>query len=99
MNSRERFLKIAHFELQDYVFQSSWHQWYWYDTLKRWIKEGASLEVLSMEHRGEYFGFERVEVIPVYAQIYGLGKSSDPPYVPPFIPLFKRKVLAEDDQT
>jgi len=99
LNSRERFIKIAHFELQDCVFQSSWFQWYWHDTLERWVKEGASQEVLSNEHRGEYFRFERVEVMKIYSQIYGLGKSFGPPYVPPFIPLFKRKVLEEDEET
>ena len=62
MTSRERFLKIARFELQDCVFQASWFQWFWHDTLVRWSKEGASLEVLSNEHRGEYFGFERIEL-------------------------------------
>jgi len=99
MNTREKFQKIAHFELIGELFLSSWHQWFWHDTLLRWIKEGASFEILSDEHRSEYFGFDRVEIMPICSNYYSLGPSLGPPYVPPYIPLFERKILEEDERT
>lgn len=99
MTTRERFLKIAHFDLNDDIFLSSWHQWFWYDVLNRWVKEGASIEILSDEHRAEYFGFDRVEILPVVSGFRGLGKAGGPPYVAPYIPFFERKVIEEDERT
>jgi len=99
MTGRERFLKIARFELRSELFVPSWHQWFWYDTCVGWTKEGAPLAVLSNEHRAEYFGFDRVEVISVRSNIISLGQCFGPPYVPPLIPLFERKVIEEDERT
>lgn len=97
MTRKERFLKIAHFELIGDVFLSSYHQWFWYDVLKRWVKEGAPERILQDEYRAEFFGFERVEVIPIKSTIMCLGESFGPPYIPPFIPLFERKILKEGE--
>lgn len=54
MDGREKFLKIAHFELSNFIFNSSWHQWFWDDAIKRWLNEGASYSISSIEHRKEY---------------------------------------------
>lgn len=98
MTARERFSKIAHFELTDELFLSSYHQWFWYDALKRWVKEGAPERILQDDYRAEYFGFDRVEVIPIISDMLCLGKSFGPPYAPPFLPLFERKILEEDER-
>jgi uroporphyrinogen decarboxylase len=95
MKTRERFKEIAHFNRFDDVLIPSFHQWFWWDVLVRWVNEGAPQSVLSGDHRDEFFGFDRVVSMTVYSNIYGLGKSSGPPYVPPFIPLFERKVLED----
>lgn len=98
MTRRERFLKIAHFELTNEVFLSSWHQWFWYDVLKRWVKEGAPKRILQDDYRAEYFGFDRVEAVAIISNVMCLGESFGPPYPPPFVPLFERKVLKEDER-
>lgn len=99
MTSREKFLKIAHFELKNKVFIPSWFQWFWYETLTNWISQGAPIGIISDKHRDEFFGFDRVEVIDIKSGIMSLGKSFGPPYVPPFIPLFERKIISEDERT
>jgi len=96
MNSRERFLKIARFELKDEVFIGSWFQWFWYDALVNWVSQGASPAILSDEHRAEYFKFERIEQIDIKSGMLCLGKSYGPPYVPCYIPLFDREILSEE---
>jgi hypothetical protein len=98
MNTREKFLKIAHFELKNEIFIGSWFQWYWYDALVNWVSQGASSEILSDEHRAEYFKFERVEQIDIKSGMLCLGKSFGPPYVPCYIPLFDRKIISEDER-
>jgi uroporphyrinogen decarboxylase len=100
MTTRERFRKIAHFELTDEIFISSYHQWFWWDVLVRWYSEGAPHSVVySREHLEDFFGFDRVVPMPVISNEYGLGKSFGPPYVPPWIPLFEREVIEEDNNT
>lgn len=99
MTGRERFLRIARFELKDELFVPSLHQWFWHDTCVGWVGEGAPLAVLSNEHRAEYFGFDRVEALPVRSNIISLGQCFGPPYVPPLVPLFERKVIGEDERT
>lgn len=99
MKTRERFKEIAHFNRTDEVLIPSFNQWFWWDVLVRWVKEGAPLSVLSGDHRDEFFGFDRVVPMAVFSNIYGLGKSSGPPYVPPFIPLFERTVLEDNGRT
>ena len=98
MNTRERFLNIAHFELKNEIFIGSWFQWFWYDALVNWVNQGASAEILSDEHRAEFFKFERVEQIDIKSGMLCLGKSFGPPYVPCYIPLFEREILTEDDR-
>ncbi len=98
MTPRERFLRIAHFELSDELFLSSYHQWFWHDALKRWVKEGAPERILQEDHRSEYFAFDRVEVVPVISGMFCLGKCFGPPYAPPFVPLFERKILKEGER-
>lgn len=99
MTDRERFLKIAHFELTDELFLPSNYQWFFGSTITRWIREGAPLKISSPQHRSEYFGFERAEIIPVISGEYSLGKEGEERYVPPLVPLFEAKVLEEEQKT
>jgi len=59
-STREKFLKIAHFESNDVMLPSVW-QWFFTETLDRWKKEGLPADV----HPYEYFGFDRTEIIPI----------------------------------
>ena len=67
---RERFLKVGHFESSDLMFPSTW-QWFFQGALDRWKKEGLPSDV----HHIEYFGFDRVEVVPI--NIGGLVPAFD----------------------
>lgn len=61
MTDREKFLKIARFELGGEVFLPSCWQWFWNGTLERWRGEGLPGDV----HIQNYFGFQRMEYIPI----------------------------------
>ena len=61
MNSREKFKKIARFELKGAVSLPAQFQWFWKETLVRWRKEGMPGD----DHISNVFGFERSEEIPV----------------------------------
>ena len=61
MTDREKFLKIARFELKGEVCLPNQFQWFWAETLVRWRKEGMAGD----NHLLNIFGFERTEGIPV----------------------------------
>ena len=78
MNSLERFKETVYFGKPDRVFM--WSQWYFNDTLKRWRNEGMPSDV----HFNTYFGFDRVEGVPI-----NLG----------FVPAPECKIVEEDKET
>ena len=98
MTPRERFLEIAHFERTGDIFLPSNYQWFWHQTILRWVKEGAPPQILSRDHRNEFFGFDRTEIIPIVSSLQALGKEGGPPYVPPLVPLFEPRVIEEDER-
>jgi len=56
MNTRERFLKIAHFERKNDVFIPSYEgAWPWKETLKRRHKEGLSKEIQNTHYYNNGF--------------------------------------------
>jgi len=65
LNPREKFLKIARFELTDELMRPREWQWFWITTLERWQKEGLSEDV----HLSQFFGFERMEMFPIILEI------------------------------
>ncbi len=81
MTEREKFLKIARFELKGELFLPSCWQWFWNGTLERWRGEGLPGDV----HIREYFGFDRMDYFPI-------DLSSTVPSIPPF----DIKTLEED---
>lgn len=80
MNAREKFLKIARFELTDELMLPREWQWFWITTLERWRKEGLPEDV----HLSQFFGFERMEMFPII-----LGEHTA------LLPAFEWQVLEE----
>ncbi len=79
MDKRKEFLDICHFELGGKLFLPSCWQWFWNSTVDRWKKEGMPPDV----HIPEYFGFDRMEALPVSLSI---------------IPTFDTKIIEEDKE-
>ena len=77
MNRKEKFLRIARFKAPGELFLRSDWQWFWNGTIQRWRKDGMPEDV----HLAEYFGFDRVEALPI-----NLG----------IIPTFEMKLLDEN---
>jgi len=63
MTSRERFLRVFHYQEVDHVPDCEFG--YWEDTLLRWHNEGLPLWVNSDAKADAFFGFETREVVPV----------------------------------
>lgn len=61
MNAREKFIKIASFELKDELMLPTTFQWFWVLAVNRWQDEGMPSDV----HRESYFNFDRTEDLPV----------------------------------
>lgn len=100
MTGRERFLKIARFELPDAVFLSAYNHSFWYKALERWVEEGAPREILTSNvARYNYFGFERIGMVHVEASLLALGETGGPPFLPPVRPRFEPRVVEEDERT
>lgn len=59
MTERERYLRTMRFEEVDHP--PFWADWFVTTTLERWHREGLPEDV----HIEDYFGFERIEHIPV----------------------------------
>jgi uroporphyrinogen decarboxylase len=64
MNSRERFHATFEFGRPDRVFLMS--QWTFSDTRQRWLREGMPWDA----HFNTYFGFDRMETIPLNLGIF-----------------------------
>lgn len=47
MNPRKRFRAICHFERGGDLFISPYNHAMWYETVKRWVDEGAPPEILT----------------------------------------------------
>ncbi|MCK4580733.1 MAG: hypothetical protein KAU10_05230, partial [Dehalococcoidia bacterium] len=60
-SAREKFLRIARFESTGELMLPSLWQWFWSESLVRWQNEGMPAGI----HFQEYFGFERMEMIPI----------------------------------
>ncbi len=77
MDKTKEFLDICHFKLGGKLFLPSCWQWFWNSTIERWRKEGMPSDV----HVEEYFGFDRMEYLPV-----SLG----------LVPTFETKIIEEE---
>lgn len=98
MNARERFVKIARFQLPNAIYLSPYTQSVWYKTIKRWVTEGAPQEILTDKvARYNYFGLDRISMVHVEVNLQRL--ESQGTAIPPIRPRFESKVLEEDDRT
>ncbi|HCT92797.1 MAG TPA: hypothetical protein DF613_15670 [Lachnospiraceae bacterium] len=99
MTPRERFLKICDFALCDDPY--FWSIWAWPETIDRWSKEGMPVKNLRnmKEINLHFLGFEdEIEYIPPRGSIQGMGRYGMDPWIVSIDPMFKREVIAEDDQ-
>ncbi len=100
MNARERFLKIARFELPNKLFISVYNHTAWHAALERWVKEGAPQEILTSNvTRYDYFQFERIGMVRVESSLLATGSTGGPPLLAPVRPRFTPQVLEEDERT
>lgn len=100
MNAKERFLKIARFELPNKLFISAYNHGIWHTTLERWVIEGAPQEILTSNiARYNYFQFERIGMVNVEASLLATGPTGGPPLLAPVRPRFTPQVLEEDSRT
>lgn len=94
MNARERFLKIARFELPNKLFISVYNHTAWHTALERWVKEGAPQEILTSNvTRYDYFQFERIGMVRVESSLLATGSTGGPPLLAPVRPRFTPQVL------
>ena len=84
MNTREKFLKIARFELTGELMLPREWQWFWITTLERWKKEGLPEDI----HLSQFFEFERMEMFPIM-----LGEHTV------LLPAFEWQVLEEIEES
>lgn len=97
MTGRELFQRLAHFETKGVLFIPSRWQWFWGETLDNWVEEGAPPVVKSFPHNLEYFGFDRVDRMPIKNITVTLGPRNTPPIVPAIDPFYERKILEEKE--
>ena len=64
MTARERFHETFRYGSPDRVFMM--RQWTFSETNERWLREGMPWDV----HVSKYFGFDRMETIPVSASTF-----------------------------
>jgi uroporphyrinogen decarboxylase len=64
MSSRERFHATFEYGRPDRVFLHP--QWLFNETRQRWLREGLP----SDRHLNEYFGFDRLETVPLHAGLW-----------------------------
>jgi uroporphyrinogen decarboxylase len=97
MTPRERFLKIAHFQLPNAIYLSPYTQSVWYKTIKRWVAEGAPQEILTDNvARYNYFGLDRISMVRVEVNLQRMEPIGCT--IPPVRPHFETRVLEEDDR-
>jgi len=100
MTSRERFLKIARFQLPNAIYLSPYTQGVWHKTLERWVAEGAPQEILTDNvARYRYFELDRIGMVRVEASLIALGPKGGAPFIPPVRPRFESRVLEEDERS
>ena len=84
MTSRERFHETFHFGQPDRVFLMS--QWAFNDTRKRWLDEGMPAD----QHFNTYFGFDRMEVMPINTGVW-------PPFESKIVEQAEHWCIVEDE--
>ena len=108
ISARERFLGICRFERPgDLCLLTPIINWFWPQTRKEWVKQGAPIELLQdLDHfRGDYFQLDHYhlldEVKTGMCEYYiDIGGGVTYEYViPPIVPTYESRLIAEDDRT
>jgi len=98
MTPRERFLKIARFQLPNAIYLSPYTDNPWRKTVERWVAEGAPPEILTDNvARYRYFGLDRIGMVQVEVNL--LLTDTKGTAIPPVRPRFEPKVLEEDERS
>ena len=101
ISNRERFRAIAKFQRPGDLYVS---QRFWLETLNKWVEQGAPEQILDGRYCGQYFGLEHErrisEVVSGSVEVkYQVGESESYYVIPPILPHFETRVLAEDERT
>ena len=107
ISARERFLGICRFErLSDLYLSTPYFNSFWRRTLDEWIKQGAPHQILDSRFRGDYFQFTHTrilhEIVSGIAMDREIDIGAEVSYVyevPPIVPVYEPKFIAEDEHT
>ena len=89
VSPKERFLGICHFERPGELCMlgEPLNNFFWGETLRKWVEQGAPREIMSRRFRREYFRFERIRpLVRTNFDAIGEGREEDV-QVPPKIDL------------
>lgn len=103
-SNKERFKAIARFERPGELSLPTFFNNFWRETLIDWVDKGAPEQLLDSAYLGQYFGFDHVrrmrEIVSGLGNArYEVGEVEAYMATPPIVPLFKPKVLDEDEHT
>jgi uroporphyrinogen decarboxylase len=96
---RERFLQICNFERKGDIY--IWGVDSWNEAINRWVREGMPVKNINnkKELNMHLLGYQHQnESIKPNAAIQGMGRNSNPPWVPPLVPLYEPKILEEEEE-
>ena len=106
ISTRERFLGICRFERRgDLCLLTPTINDFWDQTLREWVKHGAPEQILDSRFRSAYFQFDAMNYLrdeidcslhKVYTNIGGVTCGFS---IPPIIPTYEPRLIAEDDRT
>ena len=103
-SDRERFKSIARYQSPGELSLVTIFNEFWRETLINWVDKGAPSQLLDGVYRGQYFGFDHGRVLHeivsgVTDAPYSVGEVEAYLPLPPIVPQFDTKVLAEDEHT
>ncbi len=104
ISNRERFLGICRFERPGDLYV---HDYFWPETLRKWVKQGAPEQILNERFRADYFQLDFVPWIgDIRSGLWWAGKMTDLGHGikvgeggPPIIPAFEPRIVSEDERT
>lgn len=100
MTARERFIKIARFQLPNTLFISGYNHSAWHKAIVRWVEEGAPREILTSNvARFKYFSFDRISMVEVEASLLSTAPTGGPPFLAPVRPRLPPRMLEEDNRS
>ncbi len=104
VSNRERFKGIARYQRPGELSLSTFFNDFWPETIINWVDNGAPSQLPDNAYRGQYFGFDHVRIMrEIISGLTGVpwdvGEVEAYLALPPIVPQFNTKVLAEDEHT